>query len=133
MGLIIKLIILLLMLWILLPMLGWGDEVKNIVLAPARIAQGVSAGVELHNIQYSLVLYRKSNDGLLPEEQFEPFIRKNFQSRFKDSSNDPWGQPYRYAWIPGGFALGSSGPDKKFQTPDDLILNWHDREIQRPN
>jgi hypothetical protein len=36
--------------------------------------------------------------------------------------DDPWHAPYYYRVTPTGFALGSSGPDRKPDTPDDVLL-----------
>ena len=113
-------------LWVILSLLDWGDKLKQFVLAPALIAQGISANVELRNLQNMLVLDKTANERLLPEEQFEQFVCERFDSKLKNPLKDPWGANYRYAHIAGGFALGSAGPDGTFQTMDDITLNWRE-------
>lgn len=110
--------------WFILSLVSKADEIKNVITAPMLVTQGVSVAVELRGIENMLVMYKMANEHLLPEDQFDQYVRDKFKSRLKDPLEDPWGKKYRYAHIPGGFALGSSGPDKKFQTEDDVIINW---------
>ena len=35
---------------------------------------------------------------------------------------DAWGTQFRYAPQPGDFELRSAGPDRRFDTPDDIVV-----------
>lgn len=98
------------------------DRMKQI-LDVGRITQ---TQIELSSIVELLRL--DSVDGSLPSEEgdeFSQYLRKNLKRRAslsnEDLALDPWGTPYRYQRkAQSGFRVSSAGPDKAFQTKDDI-------------
>lgn len=102
---------------------NWGHAEKAIE-APFDYARGVVAGVELHQIR-NLILAEKTMNGRLPtEREFPKLVQKRLKSQIKDPGLDSWGRRYRYQRIAQGFRLISLGPDGRYKTSDDLILQW---------
>lgn len=105
---------------------GEKNVIKDVVLAPLMVAEGVSANVEMRNLQYMIVSYYRAS-GILPaEHQFEEFVLEHFESEVKNPCIDIWGNRYQYRLSHEGFELYSAGPDKQSQTQDDLVLIWRD-------
>lgn len=46
---------------------------------------------------------------------------------------DPWGTAYQYRRTPTGFCVASAGPDKKFNTGDDICRCWYDEDATVTN
>lgn len=99
---------------------------RDIALAPITLTQGVASSIELQNLQKTVVMV-KNQKGAYPEEsEFEGIVLEKFSSIVKDPRLDFWGRPYRYTRRRGGFEIRTSGPDRKFETKDDLTLKWED-------
>lgn len=77
-----------------------------------------------------------SNDNELPylsEDEWAEYIRLQMQSKStaRDTSKDLWVNPYQVCEadpVPGrsvrGFTVRSAGPDKSFETKDDVISGY---------
>ena len=104
------------------------DQLKEVVMSPVLMTQGLSANVELRNLQYSLQLYKTANERYLPASEFEAWVGREFRGNLKDPALDAWGQKYRYWVFGGGFGLRSAGPDRRLKTPDDIVLLWKEKQ-----
>jgi hypothetical protein len=62
----------------------------------------------------------------LPLADFRSFLRDHLRSRdrLRDPSQDPWGTPFKLARAPEGFRVLSAGPDKRWNTSDDLVRSY---------
>jgi hypothetical protein len=76
--------------------------------------------------EYALYLY-KANHGVYPiESNALSVIVKDEDCRkllTYTNLNDPWGTPFRFRIIDGRPVVDSAGPDRKFDTPDD-VKSW---------
>ena len=54
--------------------------------------------------------------------RFGEYIRKNSLSSAGDPAIDAWGMPYRLDAPPKKLAIRSAGPDKTFETGDDIVV-----------
>jgi hypothetical protein len=62
-------------------------------------------------------------DHELPQpDRFGDYIRKNTPSTDGDPSNDAWGTPYRLDIPPRKTGVRSAGPDRSFDTADDIVV-----------
>jgi Type II secretion system (T2SS), protein G len=66
----------------------------------------------------------KANYGAYPEEKNALTILINDSDcrmlLKKTNLDDPWGTPFRFRIIDGHPVVDSAGPDRKFDTPDDI-------------
>jgi hypothetical protein len=122
--LIIRLIILLV---ILLLLCRRSRSITEFVLAPVLAVQGIASNIELRNLHYQLKLYSAANPQSLPTDQFERFVREKFEGRTKDPLLDSWGGRYHYRATKDGYVMGSSGPDRRQHTADDIVIAWKER------
>jgi hypothetical protein len=66
-------------------------------------------------------LIQDRNNGYLPppEDEFEVYIHR----RVEDSDGlDGWGTPYALVQDPDSVAVVSAGPDREFDTDDDIVV-----------
>jgi hypothetical protein len=63
--------------------------------------------------------------GFYPEVETVRALVDHVSPRFLSTivREDPWHTPYYYRHTPTGFAVGSSGPDGKPDTPDDVLVS----------
>ncbi len=98
-------------------------ELKKTLNVVSVVQVAVTAGTEMQGIA-DAVSIEYSTDEKLPLEDFGKFLRENM--RDKNSRNkrefdkDMWGTPYRLAVKGDGFEIQSAGPDKEWNTEDDL-------------
>lgn len=111
---------------VLLLILHWAPNVKELALSPITLTQGVASSVELQNLQKTIVMVKNQNGAYPEESEFESIVLDKFSSVIKDPRLDYWGRPYRYRRRPGGFEIRTGGPDRKFETNDDLTMKWED-------
>jgi len=93
------------------------DELLECSLVKFTVAlersRKMATQAEMRNVSVPLEVWAASHDGLYPNALEE--VDKNLLQ-------DNWNRPYRYQAINGnkGFVITSSGPDKIFNTEDDL-------------
>lgn len=114
----IVVLMVLMWLWTVLP------AVRGALVSPLRLAQGVVASVELHQLSKMLFNWRASNGAFPPTERFASLVRESFSSSVKDPLLDAWGVPYVYQQTENGFVLASCGPDHLFGSNDDLTYTY---------
>jgi hypothetical protein len=100
------------------------DRIKGILSHTSTIA----VQSEVNEITHLLVLDQISGENLprTPEE-FAVYLKKNMRIKGqaagdtgRDVSKDPFGTEYRLTYEDGGVKVTSAGPDKTFDTPDDV-------------
>ena len=67
-------------------------------------------------------------DTYVAESQFPDYCRKNLLTKVgntRDTSLDRWGTYYRICYSPGNFKVQSAGPDKVFDTEDDIQSGYN--------
>ena len=85
-----------------------------------------TAAMQARNFSFALDLFRRRT-GALPARLDElvaedPHSKEPYLDRVP---NDPWGTPYRYVVRDarrGRFEVRSAGPDRAFDTDDDVVL-----------
>jgi len=85
--------------------------------------QTTLASVEINNIARAIRIdYEDSHR--LPLDNFSQFLKQNMVEASgkstRDHSRDSWGTPYRLQQTATGFAILSAGPDKVWETADDI-------------
>ena len=81
--------------------------------------------VELNGIAQAVAQdYTESNQ--LPIDTFAEFLRSNMRTASgkppkRDPSIDPWETPYKLEQIHNGFQVLCAGPDKTWDTDDDMV------------
>lgn len=81
--------------------------------------------VELNGIAQAVAMdYTESNK--LPIDNFDEFLRANMRTASgkppkRDPAIDPWETPYKLKQIHNGFQVMSAGPDKSWETDDDMV------------
>lgn len=81
--------------------------------------------VELNGIAQAVAMdYTESNK--LPIDNFADFLRANMRTASgkppkRDPAIDPWETPYKLEQIHNGFQVMSAGPDKSWDTGDDMV------------
>jgi hypothetical protein len=107
---------------------GWGHwpRVRDFLMAPIHLGQGIAVSIELEQIRSALIRHRQVEGGLLPAAQFPGFVRANFQAGRRDSLCDMWGHNYSYGVARDGraFYVLSRGPDGRLDTADDIRVEW---------
>ncbi len=81
--------------------------------------------VEIRGIADAVAMDYTDNNPSLPIDNFSDFLRENMrtadgQPPKRDPSLDPWGTPYVLFQVNKGFKVLSAGPDKLYETEDDL-------------
>lgn len=69
-------------------------------------------------IRDGLVRDREAGRPLPRPARFQAWLRQHVEAA--RDGRDPWGTPYRLARSPDGPAVESAGPDRRFDTPDDV-------------
>lgn len=92
--------------------------------------------VELNGIAQAVAMdYTDSNK--LPIDNFGEFLRANMRTASgkppkRDPSIDPWETPYKLTQVHNGFKVLSAGPDKAWDTKDDLEHHYDLSGISDP-
>lgn len=85
--------------------------------------QTTASGVEMNEIARAVKMHYLET-GRLPLNDFSAFLRESMTQasgkRTRDPAADLWGTPFRIERTPKGFRILSAGPDRKWNTPDDL-------------
>lgn len=111
--------------------IGWWlwhqvPSVRQIMAAPRNVVYGVTAGVELHNLQ-KVALVERVNNGRCPSrDEFAQAVDRRYVNAPHDPLLDPWKRYYQYYLLSNGFELRSAGPDGRLATTDDLVVQWKD-------
>ncbi len=81
------------------------------------------ARAELQSIATALESYRRER-GFYVESESESVLVDHLSPRYLTQvvRVDPWHQPYLYEGTRTGFILRSAGPDRKPNTPDDVMF-----------
>jgi hypothetical protein len=73
---------------------------------------------EMTNIAHEMQLYERENLGRIPDaRRFQGWLLSSFDG---DATIDSWGTPYSLRLSRDSFAIESWGPDKAYDTTDDL-------------
>ncbi|MBN1478410.1 hypothetical protein JXA47_16775 [Candidatus Sumerlaeota bacterium] len=119
----VRLALICLMLW-----WGWGHrpQVRDFLMAPIRLGQGIAVSIEIEQIRSALIQHRQVHGGLPPAHAFPAFVRTNFAAGRRDPLRDLWGQNYGYGVARDGsaFHVWSRGPDGLRDTADDIRVEW---------
>lgn len=99
-----------------------------------QTAQCMMARWEMNGIRTSLVAWLQGNGRLpAPGSEFDDFIREGASRTDKrDPCKDRWGHKYQLSHTYGftgkvnGFRITSAGPDGRFHTADDIVVEWHE-------
>lgn len=89
----------------------------------SRVQVAATGAGQLHAIA-DAVAREFAHEGTLPAGNFPDFLRANLRTRAggdkRDVARDAWGTEYQLAVKQDGFEVRSAGPDKRWQTDDDL-------------
>lgn len=101
------------------------DALKKNLNVIGKVQVAATSGVEMQGIAEAVAQdFLDTKD--LPVEDFGAFLKENMREKggreTRDKSKDPWGTGYRLVVdVPkNGFSVLSAGPDKAWQTDDDL-------------
>lgn len=110
-----------------------------LLLLAAGLSKGLGRGKSLFNFSYAVSVQaeindyarRIQNDSAIGEpvpapETFGDWLRKNFHKAddvHRDQGVDLWGTPYVLRMTAEGARIISAGPDKIYDTADDLVAN----------
>lgn len=86
--------------------------------------QYVTNGMDMRNVGMMLDAEYLRTGRYPAEKQFPAWMRATFkESKNRDIAVDSWGTPFRYTTAPRGkgFHLVSAGPDREYDTEDDLV------------
>lgn len=86
--------------------------------------QYVANGMDMRNVGMMLDAEYLRRGRYPSETQFPAWMHATFkENQVRDVLVDSWGTPFRYTAAPRGkaFHLVSAGPDKEYDTDDDLI------------
>jgi hypothetical protein len=99
---------------------GWTADLLERPAAPVTNRyRRVQAETHLNKTSRHLVLQR--NQGQRPPEAHElaAFLARH---EITPDGLDPWGTPYHIVHEPDSVAIMSAGPDRRFETDDDLVV-----------
>ena len=99
------------------------ETIQDIVAIPVDTVKIGATHYELYSFRRMIVLHKLSDS--LPRDfpnQFDGFLRRNFDSPYRDVALDYWGELYEAQREGEGFLLWSSGPDLENDTEDDIEL-----------
>lgn len=99
-------------------------SIKNFIMAPIKMAEGVATGAEIHNLQKILANYKALNGQYPDIDGLERAIADNYDlgTGRGDPRTDAWGNYYHYERRGRGYIIVSDGPDGAFNTGDDLVF-----------
>ena len=87
--------------------------------------QTVAVQFECNEIVKLLVLEQIGGEKLPSQDTFADYLRKNMRvpsqsGNTRDLSRDQWGTPYQVDYSDYSIKVSSAGPDKVFETSDDV-------------
>lgn len=84
-----------------------------------------TANIEIKSIAEAVYMEWLDSD-TLPLDDFSQFMRANMEEAKggdkRDKAKDMWGTPYRLARVRTGFEIQCAGPDKKWNSADDIAF-----------
>lgn len=84
-----------------------------------------TATIEIKSVAQAVYLEWLESD-TLPLGDFSQFLRENTEEakggEKRDRANDMWGTPYRLIRVRTGFEIQCAGPDKKWNSADDIVF-----------
>ena len=85
--------------------------------------KGERARADVRSLATGAEAYRRDR-GFYPEAETGAALVDKITPRYLADvvREDPWHQPYFYKGTATGFRVGSSGPDGKADTPDDIVV-----------
>lgn len=93
--------------------------------ASVEIRKEQASRVSGLQLRQALDLFRMDN-GRYPDEEEGLAVLvnpgKGKAPYLSGLANDPWGRPYRYRLVDGRPVIDSAGPDRRYDTTDDLPL-----------
>ena len=100
---------------------------RDLLLSSQKLLQKVEVeathGIEMKNIARAVVMHYV-NENRLPLADFPGWMRESMRQAAgeasRDFAQDPWGTEYQIRVRDTRFAIGSAGPDKEWNTEDDL-------------
>ncbi|MBM3876247.1 MAG: hypothetical protein FJ386_05950 [Verrucomicrobia bacterium] len=90
-----------------------------------KVQSAATAGIEMQGIADAVAM-EYADSATLPLNNFSQFLKENMMEKggreTRDKSKDMWGTDYRIAARrdKNGFEIKSAGPDKKWESEDDL-------------
>jgi hypothetical protein len=94
---------------------AFAADVARPVLTPVFRWQATQ---EMTSIAHELQLYERENLGRIPDaRRFQGWLLSSFDG---DATIDSWGTPYSLRLSRDSFAIESWGPDKAYDTADDM-------------
>lgn len=109
------------------PLVGNRPESERFGSDSVRWAEFRLRGVETNILRFHDA-YRRFPDSLAEAVPIPPGLPTKRSYQY-----DPWGTLVRYAHTDSTFELRSAGPDRVFETRDDLSLAWTVREGRERN
>lgn len=95
----------------------FGADATRPVLEPVFRWQ---ARQEMTSIAHELQLYERENLGRIPDaRRFQTWLESSFAG---NATMDSWGTPYSLRLSRDSFAIESWGPDRTYDTADDMHL-----------
>jgi hypothetical protein len=100
-----------------------------VVVAAAIGVISFVRGIQKYNLQFPVHVAEASMEALAKHASLHSVEPPSSMDQIKTDPSwklDPWRTPYRYRMVPGGFVITSAGPDKTFNTADDIVktFNW---------
>jgi hypothetical protein len=96
---------------------GVAADVARPVLTPVFRWQ---ARQEMTSIAHEMQIYERENLGRIPDaRRFQGWLESSFAG---DATMDSWGTPYSLRLSRDSFAIESWGPDRTYDTDDDMHL-----------
>ena len=100
---------------------------RDLLLSSQKLLQKVeveaTSGIEMKNIARAVVMHY-INENRLPLKDVPGWMRESMRQAageaVRDFARDPWGTEYQIRVRDTRFAIGSAGPDKLWNTEDDL-------------
>lgn len=79
----------------------------------------MSTGSEMEKIIVDLQAYQRDNMNRIPDRrEFPSWLESQYAG---GADRDAWGTPYQYVVGREEYSLRSAGPDRMFQTEDDIV------------
>ena len=94
--------------------------------ASVRVEKEKFSRTAMYELRQALDLFRLDNGRYPSEEEGLAALLNSGQGRppyVKALPSDPWGQPYRYRMVESRPIIDSAGPDRRFDTTDDVPLS----------
>ena len=90
-----------------------------------KVRVATTANIEIKSIAQAVYMEWLDSD-TLPLGEFSQFLRENMEEakggNKRDKANDMWGTPYQLTRARTGFEIQCAGPDKKWNSADDITF-----------